>query len=70
MAVTGTLKPKSTYAPPEPVIYDITIDYDETSEILYARDDIDHKVYVPSNHDIMGDTKTGQIKAVDNNDYS
>lgn len=54
--ITGTIPPL------QPVIWDIATDYKEAEERFYARDDIDHKVYIPDRQAVYGNPETGEIK--------
>jgi len=44
------------------VVWDTTFDYNEDEKRLYARSDIDHKVYISNKQAIWFDPDTGEIK--------
>jgi hypothetical protein len=44
-----------------PVVWDTTFDYNEAEKRLYARDDIDHKVYI-SHQFVWFNPDTGEIE--------
>lgn len=42
------------------MILDSTIDYDGSD--FYAKDDVDHRVYLPSSQSLVVDKDTGEMK--------
>lgn len=55
--ITGTIPPVM------PAIYDTAINYDETLGEFYARDDIDHRVFIPPRQAVWVNTATGEKRA-------
>jgi len=45
-----------------PAIYDTAFDYDELVKTFYARDDIDHRVFIWPGQAIWVNTDTGEKK--------
>ena len=52
--ITGTIPPLT------PAIWDTTIDYDEALGEFYARDEIDHRVFIGMQQAIWVNTDTGE----------
>ena len=51
------------YTPPlPPIVWDVSMDYNEVEGRFYARSDIDHKVCLSDNQRILVNPSTGEVK--------
>jgi len=51
---------------PDPMILDCTIDYIDSR--VYARDDLEHRAWLPNSQKLAFETETGELKTINNND--
>ena len=61
MSREGVTNPIGIY----PMVLDSTIDY--VGSDFYAKDYVDHRVYLPSDQSLVADEDTGEIKTVKSN---
>jgi len=50
---------------PDPMILDCTIDYIDSR--VYARDDLEHRAWLPNSQKLAFETETGELKTINNN---